>query len=95
MAHSQSDFDSPSGSMQSSWMYIMLNWPVQLSTAMSFSSNIVFTGRMMSANTASFSNHGCCITIVSTRSLRRASCMALPQFQQVVQLGESDMIIWM
>ena len=80
--------------MQSSWTYIMLNCPDQLSTATSFSSNMVFTGRMMSANRASFSNQGCCITMVSTRSQRSASCMAYPPFQHVVQLGESDMTMW-
>ena len=49
-----------------------LYWPLKMSPAMSSSSSLVFTGRMMSAIRQSFSSHGCWANMNSMSGWRMA-----------------------
>jgi len=63
--------------------------PLKMSPAMSSSSSLVLTGRMMSARSASFSSQGCCAHMNSISGCCMARTYSLPEFQQVIHDGES------
>src|SRR4030065_579047 len=86
---SQSLFDSPRGSIHFSSYIRVLNCPPTPSAAISFSSNLVFTGNTISAKRQSFSSHGCWAKKNSILGPLTPSISRLPPFQQVIQQGES------
>ncbi|MBA7714559.1 hypothetical protein ES703_123585 [subsurface metagenome] len=72
---------------------IWTDTPCLVLVTMSSTSNVVLTGRTISANRQSFSSHGCWATMHSIFGFLIASIVSLPPFQQVVRQGVSVQII--